>query len=161
MGRNIVETIVGGLVLVVAIGFLVQLLRVAEVSTSQDGYQLEVRFYRAGGLQSGADVRISGVIFTRAPTFPTSDVSLAAGDQSITGVLFTRAGTFPTGAINAQPLTIIGVLFTATVIFPTGIMRLAALTFWIDDKVVQTRSSLGGDSKVAYTKLEPSAPNPL
>ena len=61
MGRNIVETIVGGLVLVVAVGFLVQLLRAAEVSTSQDGYQLEVRFYRAGGLQSGADVRISGV----------------------------------------------------------------------------------------------------
>jgi phospholipid/cholesterol/gamma-HCH transport system substrate-binding protein len=61
MGRNIVETIVGGLVLVVAASFLFQLLGAADVTANQDGYELEARFLRAGGLQSGADVRVSGI----------------------------------------------------------------------------------------------------
>ena len=61
MKRNIVETLVGGLVLAVAIGFLVQLLGAADVGATQNGYQLEARFWRAGGLQSGADVRVNGI----------------------------------------------------------------------------------------------------
>jgi len=61
MGRNIVETVVGGLVLVVAVVFCFVLLNAADVSTTTGGYEIEARFYEAGGLQSGADVRISGV----------------------------------------------------------------------------------------------------
>lgn len=61
MGRNIVETIVGGAVLAVAVVFLFQLLSAANVSTTQGGYELEVRFLKAGGLQTGADVRVAGI----------------------------------------------------------------------------------------------------
>ncbi len=61
MGRNIVETIVGGAVLAVAVVFLFQLLSAANVSTTSGGYELEVRFLKAGGLQSGADVRVAGI----------------------------------------------------------------------------------------------------
>ena len=61
MGRNIVETIVGGAVLVIAVVFLFQMMTAADVTTSQDGYELEVRFLKAGGLQSGSDVRVAGI----------------------------------------------------------------------------------------------------
>ncbi len=153
-------------------------------------------------LPGRVNLRLNGVLFTRAPTFPTGDISLVGGDQTLNGVLFTkaptfptgsvdlqldgvlfskavtfatgsvtlrlngilftRAPTFPTGAVNAQPVTITGVLFTRAPTFPTGIMRLAALTFWEDDKVAHTDNKVAHtDAKVAYTKLEPSVPNPL
>ena len=41
-------------------------------------------------------------------------------------------------------------------------MALAALTFWVDDKVGQTSNKVAHtDNKVGFTKLEPSALNPL
>ncbi|KKL28993.1 hypothetical protein LCGC14_2369590, partial [marine sediment metagenome] len=157
--------------------------RAPTFATGQVNLQLNgVLFTRAptfptGDISAAADQTITGILFTRAPTFPTGQVTLqlfgaatfqlaptfATGSVTLqlVGVLFTRAPTFPTGAIQAQPVTINGVLFTLAPTFPTGVMRLAALTFWVDDKVVQTSSSPGGDNKVAYTKLEPSAPNPL
>ncbi len=133
--------------------------------------------FPTGDISAAADQTITGILFTRAPTFPTGQITLqlfgaatfqlaptfATGSVTLrlVGVLFTRAPTFPTGAVQAQPVTINGVLFTRAPTFPTGVMRLASLTFWVDDKVAQTSSSPGGDSKVAYTKLIPSAPNPL
>lgn len=61
MQRNIVETVVGGLVLVVAVGFLVQLVSAADVFGTGGGYRVEARFLRAGGLRTGAEIQISGV----------------------------------------------------------------------------------------------------
>lgn len=60
MSRNIVETILGALVLVVAIGFLVW----AYGRTDRggvDGYTLTAEFDRVDGLEVGGDVRISGI----------------------------------------------------------------------------------------------------
>ncbi len=60
MGRNIVETIVGALVLVVA-GVFVFYAFAKSDRTGSDGYELVARFGRIDGLKRGADVTLSGV----------------------------------------------------------------------------------------------------
>lgn len=60
MRRNIVETIVGALVLVVA-GVFVFYAFAKSDRTSTDGYEIVARFDRIDGLKRGADVTLSGV----------------------------------------------------------------------------------------------------
>lgn len=60
MKRNIVETIIGAVVLVVAIGFFTFAYSRADVGTVA-GYELTVDFTNVGTLAPGADVRISGI----------------------------------------------------------------------------------------------------
>jgi phospholipid/cholesterol/gamma-HCH transport system substrate-binding protein len=60
MRRNLLETLLGAIVLIVAIGFLAFAYRSSQVSDS-DGYELLARFDRVDGLERGADVRISGI----------------------------------------------------------------------------------------------------
>ena len=60
MGRNIVETIVGALVLVVAGAFVVYAFSKSD-RAGPDGYELVARFGRIDGLKRGADVTLSGV----------------------------------------------------------------------------------------------------
>ena len=60
MGRNIVETIVGALVLVVA-GLFVFYAFAKSDRTGPDGYEVLARFGRIDGLKRGSDVTLSGV----------------------------------------------------------------------------------------------------
>ena len=60
MGRNIVETIVGALVLVVAGVFVFYAFAKSDRRAS-DGYEIVARFDRIDGLKRGADVTLSGV----------------------------------------------------------------------------------------------------
>ena len=60
MNRNIVETIVGALVLVVA-GVFVFYAFAKSDRTGPDGYEITARFGRIDGLKRGADVTMSGV----------------------------------------------------------------------------------------------------
>jgi phospholipid/cholesterol/gamma-HCH transport system substrate-binding protein len=60
MGRNLIETLMGAVVLVVAGLFLAFAYSVTNVRTS-GGYELTARFDRIDGLVVGADVRISGI----------------------------------------------------------------------------------------------------
>ncbi|MCZ6510523.1 MAG: MlaD family protein, partial [Alphaproteobacteria bacterium] len=60
MKRSMVETLLGGVVIVVASGFMIFALQATEVG-SVDGIGLEARFLKIGGLEVGSDVRISGV----------------------------------------------------------------------------------------------------
>lgn len=60
MGKHVIETIMGAVVLLVAAGFLVFAYRSSEVS-SAGGYKLLANFDRADGLGVGTDVRISGI----------------------------------------------------------------------------------------------------
>lgn len=60
MGRNIVETIVGALVLVVAGVFVVYAFSKSD-RAGPGGYELVARFGRIDGLKPGADVTLSGV----------------------------------------------------------------------------------------------------
>jgi phospholipid/cholesterol/gamma-HCH transport system substrate-binding protein len=58
--NNMVETLIGALVVVIAVGFLV----FAYSSTSAgslSGYRLEARFSSADGINTGTDVRLHGI----------------------------------------------------------------------------------------------------
>jgi len=60
VGRNVVETIVGALVLVVA-GVFVFYPFAKSDRAGPDGYEITARFGRIDGLKRGADVTLSGV----------------------------------------------------------------------------------------------------
>lgn len=60
MTRNLLETLLGAVVLLVAVVFLVFAYSSSQVG-STDGYELLARFDRVDGLEKGADVRISGI----------------------------------------------------------------------------------------------------
>lgn len=60
MKRNIVETLIGAIVLVVAIGFFSYAYSRADVGTVT-GYTVNADFTGVGSLTTGADVRISGI----------------------------------------------------------------------------------------------------
>jgi phospholipid/cholesterol/gamma-HCH transport system substrate-binding protein len=60
MKRNMVETLMGAVVLVVAGMFLFLAYSVANLSAST-GYDVTARFNRIGGVKVGSDVRVSGI----------------------------------------------------------------------------------------------------
>lgn len=60
MGKNLVETVMGGVVLLVAIGFLFTAMNETQVK-SVEGYRIEAAFLKIGGLQKGSDVRMNGI----------------------------------------------------------------------------------------------------
>lgn len=60
MTRNLLETLLGAIVLIFAIGFLVFAYGAAQLG-DESGYELVARFDRVDGLQPGSDVRISGI----------------------------------------------------------------------------------------------------
>ena len=60
MGRNLVETVMGGVVLAVAALFVFFAYDTAQVRAVK-GYSVDAAFYKIGGLQPGSDVRISGI----------------------------------------------------------------------------------------------------
>jgi phospholipid/cholesterol/gamma-HCH transport system substrate-binding protein len=61
MGSNIVETLIGTLVLVVAGFFLTYAYQTADLNGSGSGYSVQAQFDRVDGLVVGADVRMSGI----------------------------------------------------------------------------------------------------
>ena len=60
MGRNLVETVLGAVVLLVAGMFVYFTYSTAEIGAVV-GYDLSARFNKIGGLKKGSDVRISGI----------------------------------------------------------------------------------------------------
>lgn len=60
MRRNVLETVMGAVVLLVAFVFLAFAYSRADVRAVQ-GYEVTAQFTNIGGLQAGSDVRISGV----------------------------------------------------------------------------------------------------
>ena len=60
MQRNMLETVMGAIVLLTAIGFMSLAYEAANIRGA-DGYELEAEFGATGGLAVGDDVRISGI----------------------------------------------------------------------------------------------------
>ena len=60
MTRNLLETLLGAVVLIVAGGFLAFAYSSSQVKES-GGYELVARFDKVDGLERGSDVRISGI----------------------------------------------------------------------------------------------------
>jgi phospholipid/cholesterol/gamma-HCH transport system substrate-binding protein len=61
MQRSVIETIMGGVVLIVAGFFLVLAYETTDLSGQLDGYRIEARFGAIDGLTLGSDVRLAGV----------------------------------------------------------------------------------------------------
>ena len=61
MSRNMIETVMGALVLVVAIGFVLVVFRSTDVRTSENGYRLTMELADASGVVRGTDVRMAGL----------------------------------------------------------------------------------------------------
>jgi phospholipid/cholesterol/gamma-HCH transport system substrate-binding protein len=61
MTRNVLETLLGAVVLLVAIAFLTFAYRSSQLGNGSDGYELVAKFDRVDGLDNGGDVRISGI----------------------------------------------------------------------------------------------------
>jgi phospholipid/cholesterol/gamma-HCH transport system substrate-binding protein len=60
MRRNVIETVMGAVVLLVAIGFVVFAFRASGISAA-GGYRIDAVFNDASGLAVGTDVRMAGV----------------------------------------------------------------------------------------------------
>lgn len=61
MSRNSIETIMGGVVLLIAASFLVTAYQSKQLKTVSDGFSVSAKFDDASGIVSGSDVRIGGV----------------------------------------------------------------------------------------------------
>ncbi len=60
MRRNIIETVMGGVVLLVAVGFVILAFQSGTV-TASSGYEITAKFDNATGVAPGTDVLLSGV----------------------------------------------------------------------------------------------------
>jgi len=60
MGRNLIETIMGAVVLAVAAFFLIFAYSHADLREVK-GYSVSAQFLSSGGIESGADVRVNGI----------------------------------------------------------------------------------------------------
>ena len=60
MSRNLLETLLGAVVLIVAVGFLAFAYNSSQIQQT-GGYHLIARFDKVDGLERGSDVRISGI----------------------------------------------------------------------------------------------------
>jgi phospholipid/cholesterol/gamma-HCH transport system substrate-binding protein len=60
MSRNVIETVMGAVVLLVAALFLFFAYRTSQIHAAR-GYELTARFQRVDGIREGSDVRLSGI----------------------------------------------------------------------------------------------------
>jgi phospholipid/cholesterol/gamma-HCH transport system substrate-binding protein len=60
MSRNVIETVMGAVVLLVAALFLFFAYRTSQIHASR-GYEVTARFQRVDGIREGGDVRLSGI----------------------------------------------------------------------------------------------------
>jgi phospholipid/cholesterol/gamma-HCH transport system substrate-binding protein len=61
MGRNVVETLMGAVVLLVAATFVFISYKSGNISTAQNGYIIKAKFREVGSLAIGGDVRVGGI----------------------------------------------------------------------------------------------------
>ena len=60
MSRNVIETVMGAVVLLVAALFLFFAYRTSQIHAAR-GYEVTARFQRVDGIREGGDVRLSGI----------------------------------------------------------------------------------------------------
>ena len=77
MQRNMLETVMGAMVLLMAAGFVLLAYEAANIRGT-DGYELTAEFGATGGLSVGDDVRISGIKVGRITRQELDPVTYAA-----------------------------------------------------------------------------------
>ena len=61
MKGNIVETVIGAVVIVIAVGFFTYVYKTADVRAGSGGYEVTALFESIDGITTGSDVRVSGI----------------------------------------------------------------------------------------------------
>lgn len=61
MRKNYIETVMGGIVVVVALLFLVFAYNAANLKGTVEGYLVRAKFDRIDGIQRGSDIRMAGI----------------------------------------------------------------------------------------------------
>ena len=61
MKQNYIESILGGVILLVAFLFFMEFVQVNTDKNSKDSYTLNAKFLKVGGIMIGNDVKLSGV----------------------------------------------------------------------------------------------------
>ena len=107
MKRNIIETVLGGVVLLVATGFLIFAFQSSGLSSSGSGYEITAEFTDASGLAPGTEVRMSGVkigtVVSQTLDPQTYDaVVLLSIDETIQLPLDTSARVIPDGLLGGN-----------------------------------------------------------
>ena len=77
MQRNMLETVMGAIVLLMAAGFVMLAYEAVNIRGA-DGYEIEAEFGATGGLSVGDDVRISGITVGRIARQELNPVTYAA-----------------------------------------------------------------------------------
>lgn len=106
MSRNVIETLMGAVVLLVAAFFLVFAYTAADVG-AVEGYRVSARFDEIGGLNAGSDVTISGVrvgsvIETRVDPDTFQAVVVMTIDRSIRLDEFASATVASSGLLGGK-----------------------------------------------------------
>ena len=87
MTRNAAETLIGAIVLIVAVGFFYFAYTRSDIGAAVDGYTVTAKFTGVGTLSPGADVRLSGIKIgnvvtqTLDPVTYLAEVTLTIDDQ--------------------------------------------------------------------------------
>lgn len=61
MGRNVIETLMGAVVLLVAATFIFISYKSGNINTASEGYKITAKFRQIGSLSIGSDVRVGGI----------------------------------------------------------------------------------------------------
>jgi phospholipid/cholesterol/gamma-HCH transport system substrate-binding protein len=61
MGRSVVETLMGAIVIFVALSFLFISYKSGNIAQNSDGYKVTAKFREIGSLAVGSDVRVGGI----------------------------------------------------------------------------------------------------
>lgn len=75
------ETIVGFIVIIIAIGFFVFAYNESNVSRSSDGYKLIANFQNIDGISVGSDVKLAGINIGRVDSLTLNDDTYYASIQ--------------------------------------------------------------------------------
>ncbi|MGI9415577.1 MAG: outer membrane lipid asymmetry maintenance protein MlaD [Hyphomicrobiales bacterium] len=61
MKGNVIETVIGAVVIAIAVGFFTFVYKTADIRAGTGGYTLKANFESVDGITTGSDVRVSGI----------------------------------------------------------------------------------------------------
>ena len=150
MGKHVIETLMGAVVLIVAVGFVIFAYQSSGVATV-DGYRVSAKFDRIDGLSLGSDVKISGIkvgtVATQRldPTTYLAEIELDL-DNSITIPKDTTAEIVSDGLLGGKYLALVpgG---DEEMLKDGGIIKYTQSSFSIESLIGKFMFSSGGDKE--------------
>lgn len=158
MRKNVIETVIGALVLVIAALFAVFAYTSSDVANI-DGYRITARFDRLDGIQVGSDVRVSGIKVGTVSQLVLDPVAFRAVaeltiDPSVTLPADTIAKVTSDGLLGSKYMSL-DPGGDEENIRPGGEIKFTQSTISLEDLVGQFIFSNSGEKKV---KSDPPSP---